>query len=282
MISSMRTYGKCIVIYGATASGKSSLALSIARQCPSVIINADSMQVYNDLRILTACPSEEDMSLCSFKLYNFLSGKDSCTAALWAELASNEIRLAWDSGLLPIVVGGTGLYINSLLYGLVPIPDIPDDIRNKVRNMDFAEARQLLRQHDKVTFDTFPDKHRTMRALEVYLATGKTQSDWCREPRKKWIEAEWEKHFINLERKELYSRCDSRFLSMLEKGAIGEVEKLLMKKYPSSLPIMKALGVKEISLFLSGDITETEMISLAQARTRQYAKRQVTWFKKNN
>ena len=272
--------GECAVVYGATASGKSAFALDIAARRPSVIINADSMQVYSDLKVLTACPSDEETNRYDFRLYGFLTGDKSCSAALWAELAAAEIKNAWQRGLYPIVVGGTGLYINTLLDGLAPVPDIPDDIRNKVRAMDFEEARHLLYVYDRATFDRFTDNHRTLRALEVYLATGKPHSEWQKEPRLKLITANWQRYFINPERQELYRRCDERFLAMLEQGAISEVESLVAKEYPDDSPIMKALGVPEIALFLKGEMSREEMIIAAQTRTRNYAKRQLTWFRK--
>lgn len=272
--------GKCMVVYGATASGKSAFASGIARKTPSVIINADSMQVYKDLKVLTACPSDEERSLFDFRLYGFLSGKESCSAALWAELAVKEIQSAWEKDLLPIIVGGTGLYISTLLYGLAPVPDIPSDIREQVRAMDFAAAREMLYKYDRTIFERFTDKHRTLRALEVYLATGKPHSEWQKEPRLKLIEADWDRHFINPDRQELYLRCDERFLAMLEQGAVTEVERLLSKGYSGSSPIMKALGVPEISSFLKGKLSEKDMITAAQTRTRNYAKRQLTWFRK--
>jgi len=274
--------GKCAVIYGATASGKSAFAAAMAAERPSVIINADSMQVYKDLKILTACPSDEELSRYDFRLYGFLTGDKSCSAAMWAELAAEEIKKAWQQGLYPIIVGGTGLYISALLEGLAPVPDIPDDIREKVRAMDFNEARLLLHGYDRATFDRFTDKHRTLRALEVYLATGKPHSEWQKEPATKLIVANWERHFINPERQELYRRCDERFINMLEQGAVQEVESLLAKNYPEYSPVMKALGVPEIASFLRGETSYEEMTATAQTRTRNYAKRQLTWFRKMN
>jgi len=270
---------KVIIIAGATGSGKSALALKLAQEQAqgSVIINADSMQVYQDLALLTARPSREDMDKVPHRLYGFLSGKERFSAAAWAAMAAEEIKAAFAKGLVPIVVGGTGLYISALVDGLAPVPDVPLEIRQKVRAMDIDEARVRLHEVDKDF--AFTDKHRVFRALEVYLATGRTHTSWQQEPRQKLVDAVFEKRYLEPDRVELYEHLNQRFLDMLKAGAVDEVRALLAKKYPDDAPVMKALGVSEIKQFLHGELSKEDMILRAQQSTRNYAKRQITWFR---
>ena len=270
---------KVIIIAGATGSGKSALALEMAKEQVrgGVIINADSMQVYQDLALLTARPSREDMDKVPHKLYGFLSGEERFSAAAWAAMAAEEIKTAFAKGLVPIVVGGTGLYISALVDGLAPVPDVPLEIRQKVRAMDIGEARARLSKVDKDF--AFTDKHRVLRALEVYLATGRTHTSWQQEPRQKLIDAVFEKRYLEPDRVELYEHLNQRFLDMLKGGAVDEVRALLSKKYPDDAPVMKALGVPEIKQFLHGELSKEDMILRAQQSTRNYAKRQITWFR---
>ncbi len=272
-----------IVIVGPTGSGKSALALKKASENNGVIINADSMQIYENLSIITARPTLKDMNLIPHKLYGVLPGTEVCSAARWLQMVANEFSMLKDTDKTPIVVGGTGLYIKALLEGLSPIPDIPPEIRDEARNIAKEEGEQKLRAmiaaYDPITAEKFNDKHRLIRAWEVFKATGKPHSYWKKQKNIKLVEANWEKIFINPERKDLYAKCDARFLKMLDDGAVDEVKALLKINLNPDLPITKALGVPEITAFIKGQISYETMIAKAQQATRNYAKRQITWFK---
>lgn len=273
---------KVIVIYGATASGKSAFALNLAEKLGGTIINADSMQVYHDLQILTARPDLAKMPI-PHKLYGFLNGIETCSAGIWAKLAAKEIANCFNENKLPIIVGGTGLYIESLTKGLSPIPETDYLIKEKYRknNQDTAALYELLKQKDFETAQKLRsnDKQRIVRALEVFESTGKSLLLWQKEPLQKPINAQFVNIFINPERSLLHQNINYRFDEMLKIGAIDEVKTLLEKKYPLSTPIMKALGVKEITAYLRQEMSIEDASAKAKAATRQYAKRQVTWFK---
>ena len=269
---------KVIIIYGATASGKSDLALKIAEKMQGTIINADSMQVYNDLQILTARPdlSKTDVP---HKLYGFLNGSQECSAGIYAKQASDIIKKVSN----PIVVGGTGLYIESLTKGLSPIPEVSPTIKNKYRSLEITspELHNILAAKDNLMAKKLMpnDRQRIIRALEVLETTGKSLLFWQQEPLQKMLEADFFNIFVSPSRSELYNKCNLRFDEMIKLGAIDEVKQLLAKNYNTAAPIMKALGVKEISLYLKGDLTLENAAELAKTATRQYAKRQITWFK---
>ena len=283
MTEQTKTNFDAIVIVGPTGSGKSALAVQKALETGGVIINADSMQVYAELQIVTARPSKEDMAEVSHLLYGYLSGREVCSAARWLETAAKEIRRLQEDGITPIVVGGTGLYIKALLEGLSPIPDIPPEIRAEARRFAEEEGEEKLRQlllvHDPLTAEKFTDKHRLIRAWEIFMATGKPHSYWREQEGLKLVQANWQKIFIEPERAELYARCDARFVKMLAEGAVEEVEALLALDLSPELPITKALGVPEITAFIKGEIDRETMIAKAQQSTRNYAKRQLTRFR---
>lgn len=269
------------LIAGPTASGKSALALELARRQDAVVINADASQVYADLAVLTARPSAEEMTAVPHRLFGYIGGGEACTAARWAEDAKREIAEALRAGKLPVLVGGTGLYIRTLLDGIAPVPDIKPDIRAQVRALPVSVAYAALQTEDAQGAERLApgDSSRVARALEVVRSTGKPLG---------W----WHQHMeggigdrINLRpllllppRDWLFERCDQRFVGMLEQGAVDEVRMLMARKLPAELPIMRAIGVREIAAWLAGDISREEMIAYAQAATRQYAKRQYTWF----
>ncbi len=258
---------KVFVVAGPTAGGKSSLGLCLAHHLKGCIINADSMQVYQNLRILTARPNEDEMEGIPHHLYGFLGIHETCSVSFWVEKAACIIKEVQN----PIIVGGTGLYIDSLMNGLSPIPDVDPRIREQVRSMPLEEVRSIVKDCE------FQDPQRQRRALEIQLSTGKPISYFQKLPRHKIIDADFTTFFLNPPRPVLYHRCDSRFLKMLEQGAVDEV-KTLMELHPTG-GILKALGVREIDAYVQGKITKEEMIRQVSQSTRRYAKRQVTWFK---
>jgi tRNA dimethylallyltransferase len=291
-----------IVIAGATASGKSKLALDIAKDAGGVIINADAMQVYADISILSARPSEEDLRAAPHRLYGILSGDESCSAARWSTLAAAEIQAVWAAGQLPIVVGGTGLYLSALMDGLSPIPNVSPEIRAAIdARCDALGAPALhaeLLVKDPVMGKALrpSDRQRVIRALSVIEATGKSLSHFQALPREKPLpDAQFEVKILDVPRADLYRRCDDRFVKMVEQGAVEEVRKLVEsdrcqvaedksdeeKKLlvTSHLPLAKIIGVRELAAYIAGKTTLEEAIIKAQQMTRNYAKRQMTWFR---
>lgn len=270
------------MIIGPTASGKSALALELAKKQPSVIINADSAQVYADLQVLSARPSEAEMDGINHRLYGYIDGAESCSAARWASDAKAEIAAAHDNDILPILVGGTGLYVRTLLDGIAPIPDIDPVTRSEIRNLDVSDAYEALSDEDPLSAQRLNarDSTRIMRALEVVRSTGKPLDHWHAH-KKGGIAEDIALHPLILlpPRDWLYERCDRRFQVMLDSGAADEVRRLLARELPDDCPVMRAIGVRELSAWIEGSITQDEAQVQASAATRQYAKRQYTWFR---
>ena len=270
-----------MVIAGPTASGKSALALALAEQIQGVIVNADSAQIYRDLPVLSAAPTVEERARAEHRLYGVLDGALPCSAADWAELAREEIRDAHARGKTPILVGGTGLYLRTLIEGIAPVPAIGADIRERVRAASVQENRAQLETLDPGAAARLKptDTARFNRALEVILSTGRPLSEW-QEQKQGGIGGEVAlKPLILLPpRKWLYARCDERFAHMIDLGAVSEVEALLARGLSASLPAMRAIGVREISAYLAGEATLDQAIAAGQQATRRYAKRQYTWF----
>lgn len=270
------------MIVGPTASGKSALALDLAKKQPSVIINADSAQVYKDLQVLSARPSEAEMDGILHRLYGYIDGSETCSAARWAADAKNEITAAHESDALPILVGGTGLYVRTLLDGIAPIPEIDSDIRKQVRDLEVADAYTALLDEDPVSAQRLNsrDSSRIMRALEVVRSSGKPLDHWHAHMAG-GIKNDIVLHPLVLlpPRDWLYARCDLRFQMMLDHGAKDEVADLLEKNLASDCPVMRAIGVPEISAWMRGECSLDEARAQASAATRQYAKRQYTWFR---
>ena len=274
------------LIAGPTASGKSDLAVRLAlaleaRGKRAAVINADSAQVYADLRVLSARPSEEEMSGIEHRLFGAWDGATPCSAADWAASAKREIAALHDEDAVPILCGGTGLYLRTLLEGIAPVPAIEPRIREAVRAMTQPEARAALEAEDTEAAARLApaDTARTMRALEVVRATGRTLKDW--QARKTGgIGKQFALHpFILLpDRLWLYERCDRRFRQMFDSGAVEEVAALRGRDLDPSLPVMRAIGVPEITAYLQGDLSRDEAIVAGQTATRRYAKRQYTWF----
>lgn len=270
-----------VLIAGPTASGKSALAIEIAKSSNGVIVNADSAQLYRDIPTLSAAPSAAERAMAEHRLYGFAEGSEAMSAAEWAELARGEIDRIHNDGRLPILVGGTGLYLRTLLDGIAPVPPINSLIRTEIRESDLADNRARLEQADPEAAARLnpADWTRISRALEVVLSTGRTLKDWQSE-RTGGIRARIELRPLILlpPRPWLYARCDSRFSAMVANGAVEEVRTLLSRQLPSSLPIMRAIGVRELAKVISGEWTMDEAIAAGQQATRNYAKRQYTWF----
>lgn len=269
------------LIAGPTASGKSGLAVRLAEISDGAIINADSAQVYRDLPILSAAPGPEDTRRAEHLLYGILDGTRSCSAADWAELARSEIRRLHAEGRLPILAGGTGLYLRTLLEGIAPVPKIDPEIRSRVRAASVAENLAALAPVDPVAAASLNpgDTTRIARALEVAWSTGRTLGEW-QEEKKGGIGGEVELQPLLLlpPRPWLYQRCDLRFEKMVEEGAVEEVGRLLARGLDPELPVMRAIGVAELGSLLRGELNLEEAIAEGQRSTRRYAKRQYTWF----
>ncbi len=280
---------RIIILGGATASGKSSLALAWARENDGEIINADSMQIYRELDMITACPTEADMAETPHHLYRYLRGDDPCSAERWRDLASDVIGDVWSRGKVPIVVGGTGLYLKALAYGLSKVPDIDEAIRSEIRddvNKNGPEQAhdQLLEIDPEMAARLAPgDSQRIARALEVIRSTGKSLSHWQAQPLVGGLieqDLDMELNILMRGRAELYARCNERFKQMIEQGdVIGEVKELMTYNYEPTLPVMKSLGVPQIIDYIEGNTSKEEAIELSQTATRQFAKRQMTWFR---
>jgi len=276
------------LIAGPTASGKSAVALALAHRLAkdgrqAVIINADSAQVYADLQILSARPSEVEMEGIEHRLFGAWDGADACSAAKWAARAKAEIAECHTSSAVPILVGGTGLYLKVLLEGIAPIPEIDPAVRATVRAMDEGDAWKLLQIEDpeRAAMLDPGDSQRIARALEVKRSTGVTLSDW-QLAKAGGIAEEVTLHplIVEPERQWVYDRCDARFVAMLDNGAIAEVETLLTRELDPDLPVMRAIGVPEIAAWLAGEIEADAVVASGAQATRNYAKRQFTWFRR--
>jgi tRNA dimethylallyltransferase len=269
-----------ILIAGPTASGKSALALALAQQIGGAIVNADSAQIYRDLRVLSAAPSDEDLIAAEHRLYGVRDGALPCSAADWADAAKLEIAEVHSEGRTPILVGGTGLYLRTLLEGIAPVPAIDPEVRAHVRAAPIEENREKLRTFDSDAAARLNagDTTRINRALEVILSTGRTLSEW-QQQRQGGIAGEVDVRAIILlpPRKWLYARCDERFAHMIDEGAVTEVETLLARKLNPNLPVMRAIGVRELGRYILGETSLDEAIVAGQKATRRYAKRQYTW-----
>ncbi|MFL6748002.1 MAG: tRNA (adenosine(37)-N6)-dimethylallyltransferase MiaA [Sphingomicrobium sp.] len=269
------------LIAGPTASGKSALALALAKRSRGAVINADSAQVYRDLPILSAAPSAEDRAGAEHLLYGVLDGAEPCSAADWAELAKAEIARLHGEHRLPILVGGTGLYLRTLLEGIAPVPPIDPGIRAEVRSAGVAENLAALARLDPAAAATLNpgDTTRIARALEVVRSTGRTLKQW-QQNRLGGIGAEIELQAMVLlpPRPWLYQRCDRRFAEMVEQGALNEVKALQERRLDPNLPVMRAIGVAELGAQLRNELTLDQAVAAGQQATRRYAKRQYTWF----
>ena len=281
-ISNPEAKPKVALIAGPTASGKTALALHLAKSRNMVIINADSAQVYSDLPVLSAQPTPEEQASVRHRLFGYLDGLSACSAAKWAADAKLAIAEAHHCGGVPVLVGGTGLYLRTLLDGIAPIPEVNPNLRAKIRALPVADAYAALKAKDPAVAASLApaDGNRITRALEVIESTGRSIADW-RKDKAGGIGGDVDLHPLVLlpPRDWLYARCDTRFDVMMEGGAAQEVEALLARGLPSDAPVMRAIGVPEISAMLAGQISCDEAVTLGKIATRQYAKRQFTWFR---
>ena len=277
----MPTNPPVALIAGPTASGKSALALALAETTGGVIVNADSAQLYRDLNVLSAAPTAEDLKRAEHRLYGVLDGVAACSAADWAVMAGREIGEVHAQGRLPILVGGTGMYLRTLLEGIAPIPPIDPGVRREVRAAEVGVNRARLIELDPEAAARLKpaDSLRIARALEVVLSTGRTLGDWHAHRQGGIGDAMMLRPLVLLPPRDwLYARCDDRFAQMMERGAIEEVAALLKRKLDPKLPVMRAIGVREIAAYLNGEIDRAAAIALGSQATRNYAKRQYTWF----
>jgi tRNA dimethylallyltransferase len=274
---------KLALIAGPTASGKSALALALAERHRGAVINADSAQVYRELRILSARPSAEEEARAPHRLFGHVDGAESHSAARWAEQAKTAIAEAHAADRLPILVGGTGLYLRTLLDGIAPVPEIDPAIRAETRALPVAEAHAQLRALDPAAAARLApsDTTRIARALEVVRSTGRPLAGWQAE-RVGGIDGAVRLLPLILlpDRDWLIDRCDRRLAQMFDEGAIDEVRRLLARRdIPPNAPVRRAIGVAEIAALLAGEIDRDTALDRARLATRQYAKRQYTWFR---
>lgn len=279
----LKTEG-AILIAGPTASGKSALALALAERLGGEIVNADSMQVYRELRVLTARPSRDEEARAPHHLYGVLSGSEHCSAGKWSRMALEVLCDIEARGRVPIIVGGTGLYFRALTEGLSPIPAIPADIREAVRAEVAAAgegAHDLLVDADPelATVIRPSDRQRIARGIEVARGTSRLLSQWHKEPPAPLLVGRLAKIVLAPDRDWLKRRCDARFEAMIGEGAVEEARALGDLGLDPGLPLMKALGLRPLIDYASGNIDLSDAVARGQAETRAYAKRQETWFR---
>jgi tRNA dimethylallyltransferase len=277
---------KAILIAGPTASGKSALALSLAERIGGTVINADSMQVYGDLSVLTARPLPEEEARAPHLLYGHVDAAEDYSVGRWLGDAGTALAEAERAKRLPIFVGGTGLYFKGLTQGLSTIPAVPREVRERVRGeaegVASVEIHAKLASADPKTAARLrpSDRQRIIRALEVHAATGRPLAEWQKKPGVPLIRPEEiVAAFLSVERAALHARIDARFDAMLEAGALGEVRELAARRLDPRLPVMKAHGVPWLTRHLAGEISLEEVTAGGKADTRRYAKRQETWFR---
>ncbi|MFN3944826.1 MAG: tRNA (adenosine(37)-N6)-dimethylallyltransferase MiaA [Allosphingosinicella sp.] len=270
------------LIAGPTASGKSTLALALAERTGGAVINADSAQVYRDLRVVSARPSPEDETRAPHLLYGYRDGARPCSAADWAEDARRAIADCHGEGRLPILAGGTGLYLRTLIDGIAPVPDIHPGVRAEVRALTTEEAYHHLTDEDSDAAARLnpADTSRIARALEVVRSTGRPLQAWQTERVGGIGEAVDLVPLILLPPRDwLHARCDRRFEEMMSDEGFEEVSSLLARDLPPSLPVMRAIGVREIAGYVRGELTREAALEAGRTATRRYAKRQYTWFR---
>ena len=277
---------KAVLIAGPTASGKSALALELASRADGVVINADSMQVYRDLRIITARPTQDEETRVPHRLYGHVDAAVNFSAGAWVADAAKALEEARAGGRLPILIGGTGLYFKALTAGLSVVPPIPAELREDVRarlernGVEALHAELAIRDPRAAERLNLRDRTRIARALEVIEATGRSLLDWHHEGQPPLLSKDsFRAVFLAPERDELYARIDARFDTMLGAGALDEVERLAARGLDPLLPAMKAHGVPALIRHLRGELSLEEAATIARADTRHYAKRQFTWFR---
>ena len=274
---------KVILLAGPTASGKSKLALRLAKKLNGEIINADSMQVYNEIYILTSRPSLRDTNIAKHHLYGFNSVKQKFSTGHWLKIVINKIKEQWDRNRIPIIVGGTGLYFKALTDGLVEIPNIPDSLRIKVRKLHKQLGQkkfydELIKLDPQIKEFFLPsDSQRSMRAYEVKKFTNKSLFTFAKKTKSNFDDKIFKKLFINIPRETLNEKIDKRVEKMFAKGVTTEVKNFLKMNVNKELSSNKTIGIKEIKDYIDGKTTLTKTKELIKLKTRQYAKRQFTW-----
>jgi tRNA dimethylallyltransferase len=279
---------KAILIAGPTASGKSALAMKYASERDGVIVNADSMQVYRELRILTNRPTPDEEARVPHALYGFRPVPEPYSVALWLADAAALIQTALERGQTPVIVGGTGLYFKALLEGLSDIPPVPAEVRAQLRADAERETAGVLHRRlcslDPVMASRLDpnDKQRIIRALEVVVSTGRSLAEYQGKRSTPILQRDdCEIVVLDLPRDELYARCDARFDVMIQNGAIEEAQRILDMDLDPKLPAMRAVGLPPLLAFLKGHLTLAQAVSIAKQDTRNYAKRQLTWLRGN-
>jgi tRNA dimethylallyltransferase len=275
-----------IVIGGPTASGKSALAVALAEELGGVVINADAMQVYRELPILTAQPGAADLARAPHRLFGVLAAEDPCSAGRWREMALGAIGEANAAGRRAVVVGGTGLYLKALRHGIDEIPAVPADVRRALEARYDAEGgaafKAALARDDPETAERLPsgDRQRLVRAAAVLEATGRPLSAWHTRPGEATEPALRIQAFVLLPPREaLYAACDARFAEMVAMGAVEEARGFLARRLDPELPLMKAVGLRELGRHIAGEVPLEAAIEEGSRATRRYAKRQYTWFR---
>ena len=274
---------KIVLIYGPTASGKSDFAIKLAKKIKGEIINADSLQVYKDLKILTARPLKKDNKKIQHHLYGFIEGKKNFSTGDWLNLATKKIEEIKGRQKIPILVGGTGLYYKALVDGLVKIPSIPIAFRNKVRKLHRHLGQKTfykkLIKIDPISTGQIKstDVQRSIRAYEVKLFTKKSIFRWYKNTKSNFKKNDFYKIIIDFPRTKLIEKINERSIRMIENGAISEVKKFLKLKISKDKSISKAIGVNEIKEYLNKLTIKQDLADKISIKTRQYAKRQVTW-----
>ena len=277
---------RAILIAGPTASGKSALAISLAKQLNGVVVNADSMQLYEDLRLVSARPSIEEEGEVPHRLYGVLPASTAFSTGAWLRMMAEELRLIWQSERLPVLVGGTGLYFKALTEGFAELPEIPHSIRDEVRRLadetDVKTVKAALKAAgDPKAAQTLNDPQRLARALEVVRATGKSLESWQNGQQSQPLlrPDACLRLVLAPPRPWLHERIERRATLIISEEGIAEVHNLLSQKLSSKLSAIRAIGVKEITGYLEGAYDHVEAIRLLTVATRQYAKRQETWFR---
>ena len=279
----MDKQSKIILISGPTASGKSSFAVKIAKKIQGEIINADSMQVYKKLKILTARPNKIEQKNIKHHLYGFVDLKEKFSTGQWLELVIKKIKEIKKRKKIPVLVGGTGLYFQSLINGLVKIPEIPLKFRNKIRMIQKKEGqkkfyKRLLKIDPKAKDKFDPnDAQRTIRAFEIKSFTKISMYEWLNKTKSEFKDEEFLKLYIDLKREDLIKQISLRSIKMIELGAINEVKKFIKSKIKKDLSVNKVIGIDELTQYLDKKINLDQAQELISIKTRQYAKRQATW-----
>jgi tRNA dimethylallyltransferase len=274
-----------LLIAGPTASGKSALALRLAERLRGEIVNADALQLYADLNVLSARPTAEETARAPHHLFGVADGADGWSVGRWLEAALPILADIAARGRRAIVVGGTGLYFRALTKGLAEIPAVPPALRQAAaadyERLGEDAFRQALAARDPAAAARIApgDRQRLLRAYEVADATGRALTDWQENTQPPLRADQWRAVVLEPDRETLYARCDARLSAMVEARALDEVRALMARRLDPLAPVMKAVGVRELAAHLAGELTLAEAVALAQQETRRYAKRQLTWFR---